>query len=211
VPDGDQAAYASAIAAEFQGQRMYIQFLSGGVVGISAGDGSFLWRYNHPANGTANCSTPIYRDGVVFAASGYGTGGGAVRLSGKGKNMTAKELFFTKNMKNHHGGMVQLGDYVYGSDEGLLTCLSLKTGKVIWAERRPGKGSIAAGDGKLIYRNEGGPIYLVQATPTKYVQLGRFEPPKKSGKPSWPHPVIADGKLYIRDQDYLFCYNIKGK
>ncbi len=156
VPKGDVAHYSSIIAADFDGRREYIQFLSGGVVGLS-GDGEFLWRYDRPHNGTANCSTPLYRDGHVFAASSYGTGGGLVKLSRDGDKVKAEEVYFTKKMKNHHGGMVLLGDYLYGSDEGQLTCLEFRTGEVQWAERKAGKGSIAYADGRLYYRNEGGP------------------------------------------------------
>lgn len=209
VPKGDQAHYSSIIAVEFDGQRQYIQFLGGGVVGLS-GDGAYLWRYDHPHNGTANCSTPLYRDGQVFAASAYGTGGGLVKLSRAGDKVEAEEVYFTKNMKNHHGGMVLLGDYLYGSDEGLLTCLEFKTGKVQWAERKAGKGSIAFADGCLYYRNEGGPTILIEANPKKYVERGRFAPPR-TGKPAWPHPIVANGKLFLRDQQYLYCYDVKQK
>lgn len=208
VPQGDHAHYSSIIAAEVDGQKQYIQFLSGGVVGLS-GEGTFLWRYNAPHNGTANCSTPICHDNHVFAASGYGTGGGLAKLSKDREKYRAEEVYFTRNMKNQHGGMVLLDGYLYGSDEGLLTCLNFKTGKVAWENRQPGKGSIACADGKLYYRSESGPIVLVEANPEKYVELGRFEQPKKSGQPTWPHPVIANGKLYIRDQDMLYCYDVK--
>ena len=180
------------------------------MVGLS-GDGKFLWRYDRPANGTANCSTPLFYDNQVFAASSYGTGGGLARLTPSGDGVTAKEVYFTKNKKNHHGGMVLLDGYLYGSDEGQLTCLDFKTGKVRWAERKAGKGSIAAADGRLYYRNEGGPVLLVEVNPDKYVEHGRFEPQPKSDKPSWPHPVVANGRLYVRDQDHLFCYDVKGR
>jgi outer membrane protein assembly factor BamB len=209
VPQGDQAHYSSIIATELDGQRQYIQFVRGGVVGL-AGDGKFLWRYDHPHNGTANCSTPLYRDGHVFAASSYGTGGGLAKLTRDGDAVKAEEVYFTKNMKNHHGGMVLLGDYLYGSDEGRLTCLEFMTGKVQWAERKAGKGSIAYADGRLYYRNEGGPVVLVEANPEEYVEHGRFTPPR-TGKPAWPHPIIANGKLLIRDQQYLYCYEVKQK
>src|SRR5262245_6366271 len=207
VPQGDGAHYSSIIAAKVDGKKQYIQFLGGGVIGLSE-DGEFLWRYNKPANGTANCSTPVYGDGHVFAASGYGTGGGLVRLVKKDNGYEAREVYFTKKMKNHHGGMLLLNGYLYGSDEGLLTCLDFKTGEVQWAERIPGKGSIAFADGHLYYRNEGGPVYLVEANPKKYVERGRFTPPG-SGAPAWPHPVIANGRLYIQDQDTLRCYDVK--
>jgi outer membrane protein assembly factor BamB len=208
VPQGDAAQYSSIIAADFDGHRQYIQFLSGGVVGLSA-DGRFLWRYDHPHNGTANCSTPVYRDGHVFAASSYGTGGGLAKLTSNGDGVRAEEVYFTSRMKNHHGGMVLVGDYLYGSDEGLLTCLEFKTGKVKWADRNPGKGSITYADGRLYYRNEGGPVFLVEANPERYVEHGRFTQPDRSDKPAWPHPVIANGKVYLRDQDMLLCYDVK--
>jgi outer membrane protein assembly factor BamB len=209
VPKGDQAHYSSIIAADVDGQRQYIQFLGGGVVGLS-GDGKYLWRYDHPHNGTANCSTPLYRDGHVFAASSYGTGGGLAKLTRNGDDTKAEEVYFTKKMKNHHGGMVLLGDYLYGSDEGKLTCLEFKTGEVQWAEGKAGKGSIAYADGRLYYRNEGGPVILVEADPKKSVEHGRFTPPR-TDRPAWPHPVIANGKLFIRDQQYLYCYDVKQK
>jgi outer membrane protein assembly factor BamB len=209
VPEGDEASYASAIAADVGGQRQYIQFLGQGVVGIAAEDGKFLWRYDKPHNDTANCSTPIYHDTCVFAASGYGTGGGLAKLSRSGATTTAAEVYFTKRMKNHHGGMVLVDGYLYGSDEGFLTCLDFKTGKLMWEDRRPGKGSIAFADGHLYYRNEGGPIVLVEANPNKYVECGRFAQPDRSNQNAWPHPVVANGKLFLRDQELLLCYDVK--
>lgn len=209
VPGGDPAHYSSAIAADAFGTRQYIQFLRGGVVSVAADSGKFLWRYNNPANGTANCSTPIYHNEKVFAASGYGTGGGLVSLKHDNDAFTAEQIYFTKQMKNQHGGMVLIDGYIYGSDEGLLTCLEFATGKLMWEDRKPGKGSIAYADGQLYYRNEGGPIVLVDATPKNYAERGRFVQPEKSGKATWPHPVIANGRLYIRDQDMMFCYDVK--
>lgn len=211
VPGNDGAQYSSITVGDFQGTRQYIQFMKKGVVAVDAVNGKFLWRYDKPHNGTANISTPVYSDGHVFAASGYGTGGGLVKLTKKSDGFEAEEVYFTKEMKNHHGGMVLLGDYLYGSNEGLLTCLEFKTGVVKWAERKAGKGSIAYADGHLYYRNEGGPIILVEANPEKYVEKGRFNQPERSKQSAWPHPVIANGKLYIRDQDVLLCYDVKEK
>jgi outer membrane protein assembly factor BamB len=206
-----QAEYSSIIVANVAGTRQYVQFLGKGVVGVAAADGKFLWRYDGPANGTANCSTPIYFDGCVFAASGYGTGGGLAKLTKDGDAFKAEEIYFTKKMKNHHGGMVLLNGYIYGSDEGLLTCLEAKTGKVMWDARQPGKGSIVYADSRLYYRNEGGKgqIFLVEATPEKYIEHGRFDQPERTNLHSWSHPVIANGKLYIRDQDLLLCFDVK--
>jgi hypothetical protein len=209
VPAGDSAAYSSIIVADMAGQRQYVQFLSGGVVGVAAADGRFLWRYNAPANGTANCSTPIFHDNCVFAASNYNTGGGLVRLNRQGQRTDAKEVYFTRRLQNHHGGIVLVNGCLYGSTQDALVCLDFKTGKVLWSERKAGKGSIAYADGRLYYRNEGGPVMLVDASPMGYVVRGRFEPPKPSGQPAWAHPVIANGKLLIADQDQLFCYDVK--
>lgn len=210
VPQGDGAQYASVIAADVNGQRQYIQFLRGGVVGVAAADGKFLWRYNKPANGTANISTAIYFDQCVFGASGYGTGGGLVKLTPDGSMIKADEVYFTKDMKNHHGGMVLLDGFLYGANDGNeLVCLEFKTGTVKWRERKPGKGSIAFADGRLYYRNEGGSVVLVEAKSDGYVECGRFNQPERSKKPAWPHPVVANGKLYLLDQDTLFGYDVK--
>jgi outer membrane protein assembly factor BamB len=208
APEGDRAEYSSVVLANVSGQKQYIQFIAGGVVGFKAEDGSFLWEYNHPANGTANCSTPIYHDGYVFAASAYDTGGGLARLTRKGDKTTAKEVYFRSEMQNHHGGMVLVDGYLYGEGGGQLYCIDFKSGKVMWHEGKPGKGSIAYADGRLYYRSEGGPMTLVEANPKKYVEHGRFDPPK-SRNAAWAHPVIANGKLYLRHADLLLCYDVK--
>jgi outer membrane protein assembly factor BamB len=212
VSQGNGAEYASVIAADLYGHREYIQLLKGAVVGVAATDGHFLWQYDKPANRIANCSTPIFHDNAVFAASGYGTGGGLARLVQQGTGVKAEEVYFTKQMKNQHGGMVLVDGYLYGAnDPGSLVCLEFKTGKVMWEERSPGKGSITYADGRLYYRNEGGKgrLFLIEANPSKYVVHGSFDQPDRSGKSAWPHPVVANGKLYIRDQDLLLCFDVK--
>jgi outer membrane protein assembly factor BamB len=212
VPQGNGVAYSSCIAADVDGQRQYIQFLAGTLAGVAAADGKPLWHFDSPANRQGiNCSTPIYKDGYVFAASSYGNGGALAKLTTSNGTTNAEQVYFTKQMKNHHGGMVLVGDYLYGFDERELTCLEFKTGKVMWADRSVGKGSVAYADGNVIARSENGPVALVEATSTGYVEKGRFEQPDRSRAPSWPYPIIADGKLYLRDQDNLFCYDVKGK
>src|SRR5262249_19826549 len=153
-------------------------------------------------------STPIYHDGRVFAASAYGNGGGLARLTRNGDGTTAKEVYFRKEMQNHHGGMVLVKGYLYGEGGGRLTCIEFKSGKVMWQEGRPGKGSLLYADGRLYYRSEGGPITLVEANPKKYVERGRFEQPQRGSGPCWAHPVLANGKLYLRHADLLFCYDV---
>jgi len=209
VPEGDDAGYSSIIAAELYGTRQYIQFMRKGVVGIEASTGRYLWRYNAPANNTANISTPIAHDNHVFAASAYGKGGGLAKITRAAGKWTAAEVYFTPDMQNHHGGMILLNSYLYGNNGGKLACLEFKTGKVKWQSNVPGKGSIAFADGCLYYRSEPGTVYLIEANPEKYIERGRFDQPDRTKQRAWAHPVIANGKLYLADQDTLFCYDVK--
>jgi outer membrane protein assembly factor BamB len=207
----DKAGYASPIVAEAGGVKQYVTFLSGGVVGVSAKDGKELWRYRGTANGTANIPTPIFHDGQVFSASGYNAGGGLVQLTADGDKVSAKEVYFSKDLRNHHGGFVRVGDYVYGTNYDVLLCVNFKTGEKKWSERCVGKGSTAAADGMLFVRGEKGPVALVEATPDGYKEKGRFDQPDRSSASAWAHPVVAGGRLYLRDQDVLLCYDVKAK
>lgn len=212
VPGGVRPGYASAIAIDVGGVRQYVQFTANGTIGVRAQDGQVLWTNSSSSNGTANCSAPVFFDDMVFTASGYGTGGAMLRLSSRGNQTTAAQGYFTKDMKNHHGGMVVLDGYLYGSnDPGLLTCIELKSGTVRWQERSVGKGSLTCADGNLIVRSENGPVVLVEASPAAYRELGRLEPRERSGRNTWSYPVVADGKLFLRDQENLFCYDLKGE
>jgi outer membrane protein assembly factor BamB len=221
-PGGSGAAYASAIAIDFDGQREYVQFTQKALVGVAASDGKFLWRYTRTANGMGiNCSTPVYQDGLVFAASAYGAGGGLVKLTKDANGeIKAEEVYLSKKMQNHHGGMILLDGCLYGAnggnEGGALVCLDFKTGNVLWDERddsehRAPKGSLALADGRLYYRTENGPMLLIEPNPKQYVERGRFEQPDRSEQPAWPHPVLANGKLYLRDQDVLLCYDVKAQ
>jgi outer membrane protein assembly factor BamB len=221
-PQDTGTAYSSAIAIEFGGQRQYVQFLATTVVGVAAADGKLLWRYDKPANGMRiNISTPIYHDGHVFAASAYGAGGGLARLTKKENGeFAAEEVWFSKSMENHHGGVILHDGALFGANGGngggYLACLDFKTGDVLWNERdsdkrRVTKGSVAFADGRIYYRTEEGPIVLIEPSRKEYLERGRFEQPERTDKPAWAHPVIANGKLYIRDQDTLFCYDVKAK
>src|SRR5574341_177853 len=220
VPGSPGAAYSSAIAIDFAGQRQYVQLTAKALVGVAASAGEFLWRYDRPATRMGiNCSTPIYHDGRVFAASAYGAGGGLVKLSKDANGgVKAEEVYFSKKMQNHHGGMVVLDGCLYGAnggnEGGFLVCLDFKTGNVLWdgrddAERRAPKGSVALADGRLYYRTEKGTMVLIEPSAKEYIERGRFEQPDRSKLPAWAHPVIANGKLYVRDQDLLLCYDVK--
>ena len=221
VPDDPKAAYASAIAIDFAGQRQYVQLTAKALVGVAASDGKFLWRYDKPSNNYGiNCSTPLYHEGQVFAASAYNNGGGLVKLSKEANgSIKAEEVYFSDKMQNHHGGMILFEGNLYGANGGnsggYLVCLDFKTGNVLWDERRgekrAPKGSVAFADGRLYYRLEDGTMLLIEPSPKQYIERGRFVQPDRTRQPAWAHPVIANGKLYLRDQDVLLCYDVKAR
>ncbi len=228
-PTGDRgflgrsgAAYASVIAIDFEGERQYVQLTATTLVGVAASDGKLRWRYDRASTThRINCTTPLYHEGMVFATSAYDGGGGLVRLSKEADGGTkADEVWFSKKMQNHHGGVILVEGCLYGANGGNgggdLVCLDFKTGNVLWDGRNlPGrpasKGSLTLADGRLYYRTEKGAVILVEPSPKGYLERGRFEQPDRTREQAWPHPVIANGKLYIRDQDSLFCYDIKAR
>jgi outer membrane protein assembly factor BamB len=207
----DSAAYSSLVPAEIGGLKQYVQITGNSVVGIAPDSGKVLWKA--PRKGkTAVVPTPIIKDDLVFVSSGYGVGCNLFQITKTGDSFSAKELYANTEMANHHGGLVLLGDYIYGhSDSQGWTCMELKTGKTMWKSGKLGKGSIAYADGHLYCRAQDGPgtIALIEATPTGWKETGRFDQPDRSRDNSWPQPVISNGKLFIRDHDTLLCYNIK--
>ncbi|HMZ22371.1 MAG TPA: PQQ-binding-like beta-propeller repeat protein, partial [Blastocatellia bacterium] len=168
------------------------------------------WRHSSPANRTANCSTPVFADNKVFFSSAYGTGGALLSLSAQGGEVKSQEVYFTKDMMNHHGGMVLVNGYLYGFSNSILTCLEFATGKKMWSARSVGKGSLTYADGMLFLFGEDNKVGLAVATPEAYSEKGSFSI-KDLGKPSWAHPVVAGGKLYIRNQNMLTAYDVKGR
>ena len=206
----DTAGYASIIAADVSGVRIYLTFTAAAGVGVRASDGKLMFRYPNAANRVANIATPIFSNNKVFFASAYGTGGGLLDLSAQNGEVAAKEAYFTLNMKNHHGGMVLVGGYLYGFNDAILTCLEFATGKVLWRDRSVGKGSVTFADGNLYIQSENNVVGLAEATPSGYREKGRFDIPDKS-LPSWAHPVVSDGRLYVRNQDTLLAYDVKAR
>jgi outer membrane protein assembly factor BamB len=206
----DEAGYSSPIVADIGGVRTIMNFTSRSGVGVRANDGKVMWRYDRAANGTANCSTPVFADNKVFFTSAYGTGAGLVALSAQNGEVKAQEIYFTKDMQNHHGGVVLVNGYLYGFSNSILTCLEFGSGKKMWSNRSVGKGSLTYADGMLFLLGENNTVGLAEATPNSYVEKGRFQIADQ-GKPSWAHPVVAGGKLYIRNQGMLTCYEVKAR
>ncbi len=204
----DTAGYSSITAADVQGVRTYMTFTASAGVGVRASDGKLMFRYPNAANRTANVATPVYSNNKVFFTSAYGTGGGLLDLTVQNGEVAANEVYFTRNMKNHHGGVVLVDGYLYGFNDAILTCLEFATGNVMWRDRSVGKGSVTYADGHLYVQSETNVVGLAEATPSGYREKGRFDIPDK-GLPSWAHPVVSDGRLYVRNQDTLLVYDIK--
>lgn len=206
----DKAAYSSIVVAEIAGKRQYVQLTSEHVLGVEPESGEVLWQAERKGK-TAVIPTPVVMGDHVFVTSGYRIGCNLFQVERTGSGFSVEEVYASKDMINHHGGVVCQDGYVYGYSDGKgWTCMELLTGEVKWADKSIPKGSICYGDGKLYLRGESGPglIALVKATPEAYTEISRFEQPDRSNKKSWPHPVIANGRLYIRDMDTLLCYDI---
>lgn len=206
----DEAGYASCIVADVGGVRTIMTLTGQAGVGVRASDGKLMWRYGRVSNDTANITTPVFRDNKVFYTSAYDTGGALLGLTVQNGEVKANEIYFTRDMQNHHGGVVLVGEYLYGFNNSILTCLNFATGKLIWRDRSVGKGALIFADGHLYVLSENNVVGLVQATPTGYVEKGRFQI-QDQGLPSWAHPVVSGGTLYIRNQGTLTAYNVKAK
>ncbi|HZI48765.1 MAG TPA: PQQ-binding-like beta-propeller repeat protein [Pyrinomonadaceae bacterium] len=203
----DRAGYSSGIPVEVNGGTQVVFFTSERAVGLDLKDGRLLWEYARPANNVANVATPIVRANRVFISSDYGTGGGVVEIKPDNK---AQELWFSKDMRNHHSSSVLIGDYLYGFSSSILTAIKFDTGEIAWRDRSVGKGSLVYADGNLYCFSENGVVGLVEATPTGYKEKGRFRI-QQGNLPTWTHPVVAGGRLYLRDQDTIYAFDIKEK
>lgn len=210
----DPAHYTSLVPADIGNVHQVIVFTPASVAGVDAKDGTVLWKTSRRGK-TAVIPTPVVKDNYIYVTSGYGIGCDLFKVNYEAGKFSVEPGYKDENhnMENHTGGVVCVDGYIYGfSDTKNWTCQDMMTGDVKWSDRSlPGKGTIAYADGHLYCRSEKGPIALIEATPTGWKQTGRFNQPERSGKIAWPHLVIANGKLYVRDMDNLFCYDIKAK
>ncbi len=206
----DKAGYSSAMPVTVGNTTQVVFFTARRAVGLDPNDGRLLWEYARPANDVANVATPVVRGNRVFISSDYGTGGGVVEIKASAAGMTAQEVYFTREMRNHHSSSILIGDYLYGFSSGILTAMRFDTGEVAWRDRSVGKGSLVYADGLLYALSENGVVGLIEATPTAYREKGRFQI-KQDSLPTWTHPIIAGGRLYIRDQDTIYAFDVKQK
>jgi outer membrane protein assembly factor BamB len=206
----DGAGYSSPIVADVGGVRTIMTFTADAGVGVRASDGKLMWRNSTAANGTANIATPVYSDGKVFFTSSYGAGAALLGLRAAGNEVRAQEIYSTRDMKNHHGGVVLVNGYIYGYNDSILTCLEFASGKMVWRDRSVGKGAVTYADGHLYILGEDNIVGLVEATPAGYREKGRFTIADQ-GLPSWAHPVVSGGRLYIRNQGTLTSYDVRAR
>lgn len=204
----DPAGYSSVIIKTIHGKRQYVQLTGRHVGGIDPETGEVLWLAERDGR-TAVVATPVVHDDIVFVTSSYGVGCNGFQISRDGDTWTTEELYANTNIANHHGGVVLLDGYVYGSSGGTFRCLDITTGELSFGERSVGKGATVYADGHLILRSESGPVALIKATPDSLQEVSRFEQPRRSSERAWPHPVVANGKLYLRDQDILLVYDLR--
>jgi outer membrane protein assembly factor BamB len=216
VPGGDEAGYASIVIMDAAGVKQYVQFLQKGVVGVDAKTGKYLWRYDKTSRGSpANIPTPVVHDGYVYSVTGR-AGGGLVKIGGDSNGVTAEQVYFERGLPTSIGGAILLDGNLYGTNAQGLVCAEFTTGKVHWKDKCIGAASLCYAEGRLYLHGENGDVALVEATPEAYHEKGRFTPsdqPKHTRgamEKAWVYPVVANGRLYIRDADRLWCYDVKG-
>ena len=214
VPSGDEAAYSSIIVVEAAGVRQYVTFLQKGLVGVDAKSGKFLWRYEQTVKGSpANIPTPVAQGEFVYSATARG-GGGLIRLVDKGGQITPEQVYYNNKLPVAIGGAVVVNNFLYGASNQALMCVEFQTGNVKWTNRGVGAASVLFADGLLFLHGEGGDVALAEAKPDGYEERGSFTPPgspDRGRSKAWAYPVVANGRLYIRDMGVLWCYDVKGQ
>lgn len=203
----DEPGYSSAVVHEVGGIREAVFFTAERALGVNVDNGRLLWSYDRVANRTANIATPIVRGNRVFLSSDYGTGAALLELSAGGGGLSARQVYFTNEMRNHHASSVLIGDHLYGFSGSILTAMQFDTGQVAWRDRSVGKGSVVAADGRLYLFSENGVVGLAEPNPARYVEHGRFRI-RAGNLPTWSHPVVSGGKLFLRDQDTIYAYDV---
>lgn len=214
IPGEATASYASAIVMEVGGVRQYVQYLSNGLTGVDAKTGKLLWRYDKSVDKMykVHAATPVAFDNLIYSSAA--AGGGVARIKATADSYQAELVYNERKVPNALGGAVKVGDYLYGTTNAQLMCLEYATGRVVWENRSLGAASVAYADGNLYVHGENGDVALVEATPKAYIEKGRFtppSPPERGQSKAWAYPVISNGRLYIRELNTLWAYDIAAK
>jgi outer membrane protein assembly factor BamB len=216
VPGGDPSGYASVVKMDAAGVKQYVQFLGKGVVGVEAKTGKFLWRWDDTGKGPANMPTPVVADGYVYTGAAR-FGGGLVKVVSAGGEVKAEKVYYERDTPFTLGGQVLIDGHLYGTNTNSLACIEFTTGKTKWTDKAVAPASLLYADGRLyIHEEKSGQVVLVDANAEKFVEKGRFTPP---GRPkqinkteqAWAYPALADGKLYVRENGVVWCYDVKGQ
>lgn len=225
---GESAGYSSIMISNAGGTKQYVTLTSLGVVAFAADSGKLLWEFGNVdekdrdkkrfAHNTANIPTVVLTDDPnrIFAVAGYDRGAALIKLESDGGKINADEVYWSGDLKNKHGGVIRVGDYIYGdlNDSGELWCAELKSGKKLWhREDKSGGGgsaSLCYADGMLYVRFQNGIVSLIEANPKKYTLVSSFKIPDPIGN-AWAHPVVIGGKFYVREKDVIWCYDVAAK
>ncbi len=206
--ESDEAGYSSPMLLRTGSLTQVVFFTGRRALAVDARDGRALWSYPRVSNRTANIATPIVRGTQVFLSSDYGTGAALLQVRAAGNLANADEVYFTRDMRNHHASSVLVGDHLYGFSGSILTAMRFASGEVAWRDRSVGKGSIIVADGRLYLYSEGGVVGLAEPTPDGYREHGRFRI-QQGNLPTWSHPIITGGRLILRDQDTVYAFDVR--
>ena len=203
----DKAGYATPLLVDLDGLQAVVFFTGDALVGVSASRGEELFRQPWKTRYDCNIATPIFSKGLLFTSSGYGTGCALFQLTRRGEGISARQIYQNRNMRNHFSTCVLHDGHLYGFDEAFLSCLELRTGERKWTKRGFGKGSITMADGHLFILSDKGKLCLARPSPQDYQEINSFQ--ALAGK-CWTVPVIANGRLYVRNEEILRCFDLRG-
>lgn len=210
IPGSAKAGYASIITGNVADTKQYIAYIGMGLVGVEAETGKLLWTYDG-TKGLANSATPLLSDNFVYSGAGR-VGGGLVKLTSNASGIEAEQVYFSPKLPNAQGGSIKIGDHLYGGSSSTMMCIDFESGDVLWEQRIPDSASMCYADNRLYLHLNNGDVMLVEPSPEEYRERGKFSPPDQPDRgkaKAWAYPVIANGKLYIRDLGSLWCYDVK--
>ena len=213
---GDEHSYVAPALVEYQGLRQIVTMTNAGAIGIHAGTGKLLWRFDREAPYGVNCDTPLFDDGHIYIFTTWNRGASKLRLDVDGDMCSVEEVWHRPEFDNEHGGVMLVDGYLYGHADGNhkrrhFACCDAETGEVAWtSDDLAGQASSALtyAEGLLYIASDKGEIALVRPNPERLEIISQFQLPKGGIGPVWAYPVISDRRLYLRHGETLFVYDI---